>query len=103
MPVSIYRKPAEVESQLPFDRTMFIDRTMPITRSAVGASCVRLPTSWTAFEPATERRAPFTPVRAPATALSLFGSLFGLFYTAVVVSQLVGMAQSGKRETPNRR
>ena len=44
-----------------------------------------------------------TPVRAPATVLSLFGSLFGLFYTAVVVSQLVGMAQSGKREPPNRR
>ena len=39
-----------------------------------------------------------TPVRAPATTLSLFGALFGLFYTAVVVSQLVGMAQSGRRE-----
>ena len=32
--------------------------------------------------------------------LSLFGALFGLFYTAVVVSQFVGLAQSGKRETP---
>lgn len=36
-----------------------------------------------------------TPVRAPATTLSLFSTLFGLFYTAVVVSQLVGLAQSG--------
>ncbi len=41
-----------------------------------------------------------TPVRAPATTLSLLGALFGLFYTAVVVSQFVGMAQSGRRETP---
>ena len=39
-----------------------------------------------------------TPVRAPATTLSLFGALFGLFYTAVVVSQFVGMAQSGRGE-----
>lgn len=37
-----------------------------------------------------------TPVRAPATTLSLFSTLFGLFYTAVVVSQLVGLAQSGR-------
>ncbi len=35
-----------------------------------------------------------TPVRAPATTLSLLAALFGLFYTAVVVSQLVTMAQS---------
>jgi hypothetical protein len=41
-----------------------------------------------------------TPVRAPATTLSLLSGLFGLFYTAVVVSQLVGMAQSRRRETP---
>jgi hypothetical protein len=41
-----------------------------------------------------------TPVRAPATTLSLLGALFGLFYTAVVVSQLVGLAQSKKGETP---
>jgi voltage-gated potassium channel Kch len=34
------------------------------------------------------------PVRAPATTTSLLSTLFGLFYTAVVVSQLVGMAQS---------
>jgi hypothetical protein len=34
-----------------------------------------------------------TPVRAPATTLSLLAALFGVFYTAVVVSQLVGMAQ----------
>ena len=38
-----------------------------------------------------------TPVRAPATTLSLLGALFGVFYTAVVVSQFVGLAQSGKR------
>ena len=35
-----------------------------------------------------------TPVRPPATTLSLLGALFGVFYTAVVVSQLVGMARS---------
>ncbi len=38
-----------------------------------------------------------TPVRAPATTLSLLGALFGLFYTAVVVSQFVHLAQSGKQ------
>jgi len=37
-----------------------------------------------------------TPVRAPATTLSLFAALFGVFYTAVVVSQFVGLAQSTK-------
>jgi hypothetical protein len=37
-----------------------------------------------------------TPVRAPATTISLFSALFGVFYTAVVVSQFVGMAQSGR-------
>jgi hypothetical protein len=36
-----------------------------------------------------------TPLRAPATTLSLFAALFGLFYTAIVVAQFVGMAQSG--------
>jgi hypothetical protein len=36
-----------------------------------------------------------TPLRAPATTLSLFAALFGLFYTAVVVAQFVGLAQSG--------
>jgi hypothetical protein len=41
-----------------------------------------------------------TPVRAPATTLSLFSALFGVFYTAVVVSQFVGLAQKPKRETP---
>jgi voltage-gated potassium channel len=41
-----------------------------------------------------------TPVRAPATTLSLFAALFGVFYTAVVVSQLVGLAQKPNRETP---
>jgi hypothetical protein len=38
-----------------------------------------------------------TPVRAPGTTLSLLGALFGLFYTAGVVSQFVGLAQSRKR------
>lgn len=38
-----------------------------------------------------------TPVRAPATTWSLFASLFGVFYTAIVVSVFVGLAQSGKR------
>ncbi len=38
-----------------------------------------------------------TPVRAPATTLSLLGTLFGLFYTAVVLSQFVGLAQRGRR------
>jgi hypothetical protein len=37
-----------------------------------------------------------TPVRAPATTLSLFAALFGVFYTAVVVSQFVGLAQKPK-------
>jgi hypothetical protein len=41
-----------------------------------------------------------TPVRAPATTLSLFAAMFGVFYTAVVVSQFVGLAQKPKRETP---
>lgn len=35
-----------------------------------------------------------TPIRAPATTLSLFAALFGLFYTAIVVAQFVGLAQS---------
>jgi hypothetical protein len=38
-----------------------------------------------------------TPTRAPATTLSLFAALFGVFYTAVVVSQFVGLAQGGGR------
>jgi hypothetical protein len=42
-----------------------------------------------------------TPIRAPATTLSLFSALFGVFYTAVVVSQFVGLAQSGKRQSPD--
>jgi len=41
-----------------------------------------------------------TPVRAPATILSLFTTLFGVFYSAVVVSQFVGMAQSRRNEAP---
>jgi hypothetical protein len=39
-----------------------------------------------------------TPLRAPATTLSLLAALFGLFYTAVIVSQLVGMAQTKSKE-----
>jgi hypothetical protein len=37
-----------------------------------------------------------TPIRAPATTISLFSTLFGVFYTAIVVSQFVGLAQSHK-------
>jgi hypothetical protein len=37
-----------------------------------------------------------TPLAAPATTLSLLGALFGLFYTAVIVSQFVGLAQSNR-------
>ena len=40
-----------------------------------------------------------TPVRAPATTLSLLAALFGVFYTAVVVSQFVGLAQ--RRQSPD--
>jgi hypothetical protein len=40
-----------------------------------------------------------TPIRAPATTLSLFAALFGVFYTAVVVSVFVGLAQDGKRQS----
>ena len=39
-----------------------------------------------------------TPFNAPATTLSLLAALFGLFYTAVIVSQLVGMAQTYRME-----
>ena len=42
-----------------------------------------------------------TPIRAPATTLSLFAALFGVFYTAVVVSVFVGLAQNGKRPSPD--
>lgn len=41
------------------------------------------------------------PISAPATTLSLFAALFGVFYTAVVVSQFVGFAQSAKRQPPD--
>jgi hypothetical protein len=40
-----------------------------------------------------------TPLKAPATTLSLMAALFGLFYTAVIVSVLVGMAQTKPKET----
>jgi small basic protein len=39
-----------------------------------------------------------TPFKAPATTLSLLAALSGLFYTAVIVSQLVGMAQTKRKE-----
>jgi hypothetical protein len=39
-----------------------------------------------------------TPLRAPATTLSLFAALFGMFYTAIVVSQFVGLAQGAGRD-----
>jgi hypothetical protein len=41
-----------------------------------------------------------TPVRAPATTWSLFAALFGVFYTAVVVSQFVGLAQRRGQPPP---
>jgi len=40
-----------------------------------------------------------TPVRAPATTLSLIVALFGLFYTAIVVSQFVGLVQFASRDS----
>lgn len=40
-----------------------------------------------------------TPIRAPATTLSLLAALFGVFYMAVVVSVFVGLAQGGKRQS----
>jgi hypothetical protein len=39
-----------------------------------------------------------TPVRAPATTLSLFAALFGLFYTAIVVAQFVGLEQGPPKD-----
>jgi hypothetical protein len=39
-----------------------------------------------------------TPLKAPATTLSLLAALFGLFYTAVIVSQLVGLVQTKRKE-----
>ena len=39
-----------------------------------------------------------TPVHAPATTLSLFAALFGMFYTAIVVAQFVGLAQDAPRD-----
>jgi len=40
-----------------------------------------------------------TPVRAPATTLSLLVALFGMFSTAIVVSQFVGPAQGASRDS----
>ena len=44
-----------------------------------------------------------TPIRAPATTISLFSTLFGVFYTAIVVSQFVGLAQARKGAGPDRK
>ena len=43
-----------------------------------------------------------TPVSAPATTLSLLGTLFGMFYTAIVVSQFVGLSIVGELARPER-
>jgi hypothetical protein len=43
-----------------------------------------------------------TPIRAPATTIGLFSTLFGVFYTAIVVSQFVGLAQARKGAEPDR-
>jgi voltage-gated potassium channel len=44
-----------------------------------------------------------TPLKAPATTLSLLASLSGLFYTAVIVSQLVGMVQTAREKAQDRK
>jgi hypothetical protein len=44
-----------------------------------------------------------TPLKAPATTLSLLAALFGVFYTAVIVSTLVGVARSTRKEAPGDR
>jgi hypothetical protein len=44
-----------------------------------------------------------TPIRAPATTIGLFSTLFGVFYTAIVVSQFVGLAQARKSAGPDRK
>lgn len=41
-----------------------------------------------------------TPLRSPATTLSLLSAMFGMFYAAIVVSLFVGMAQSQKGNAP---
>ena len=38
-----------------------------------------------------------TPVKAPATTLSLFSTLFGMFYLAIVVSLFINLAQSERK------
>jgi hypothetical protein len=43
-----------------------------------------------------------TPLKAPATTLSLLAALFALFYTAVIVSQLVGLLQTKRKEAPEK-
>jgi hypothetical protein len=40
-----------------------------------------------------------TPLRAPATTLSLLSALFGPFYTAVIVSQVIGMMHTQRKKT----
>lgn len=47
--------------------------------------------------------ADITPVHAPATTLSLFAALFGLFYTAIVVAQFVGMERGAAGAEPRRK
>jgi hypothetical protein len=37
-----------------------------------------------------------TPVRAPATTLSLLSAMFSMFYAAIIVSLFVCMAQGGE-------
>jgi hypothetical protein len=46
--------------------------------------------------------ADITPVHAPATTLSLFAALFGLFYTAIVVAQFVGLEQAAPDKESDR-
>ena len=41
-----------------------------------------------------------TPLGAPATVLSVLAALFGVLYTAVVVSQLVALAHLVRRDSP---
>lgn len=38
-----------------------------------------------------------TPVKAPATTLSLFATLFGMFYMAIIVSLFINLAQSERK------
>lgn len=44
-----------------------------------------------------------TPLKAPATTLSLLAALFGLFYTAVIVSQVVGLVQTKRKDAQGKK